>query len=98
MLEEGTYFYRQNHIFQSPFYYIDYTLAQVCALQFYKRTLEKDSKVWEDYIHLCRLGGTKSFLNLVKEANLKSPFADGVIKEVVDAMVEQLATFDDSKL
>lgn len=98
MLEEGTYFYRQNHIFQSPFYYIDYTLAQVCALQFYKRTLEKDPKVWEDYIHLCRLGGTKSFLNLVKEANLKSPFADGVIKEVVDAMVEQLATFDDSEL
>ena len=42
--------------------------------------------------------GTKSFLNLVEEANLKSPFADGVIKEVVDAMVEQLATFDDSEL
>lgn len=98
LLEKGGYFYRQNHIFQSPFYYIDYTLAQICALQFFKRMLEEDPEVWEDYLHLCSLGGTKSFLELVKEANLKSPFDDGVVKEVVDKMVEELSTFDDTLL
>lgn len=98
LLEKGGYFYRQNHIFQSPFYYIDYTLAQVCALQYFKRMLEKDENAWKDYVHLCSLGGTKSFLGLVKEAGLKSPFEDGAIEDVVNTMVKELAKYDDSNL
>ena len=97
LLERGGFFYRQGHIFQNPFYYIDYTLAQVCALQFFKRTLENDPHAWEDYVHLCRLGGSKSFLELVEEAGLKSPFAEGTIAEVVEAMVKVL-NIDDAKL
>lgn len=98
LLEKGGFFYRQGHIFQSPFYYIDYTLAQVCALQFYKRSLDQDPKVWSDYVHLCKLGGTLSFLDLVKQAGLKSPFEDGVVQSIVDAMVAKLAEFDDNQL
>ena len=98
LLEKGGFFYRQGHIFQSPFYYIDYTLAQVCALQFFKRSLENDPKAWSDYVHLCRLGGSQSFLGLVSEAGLKSPFEDGVVEDVVKAMVNELAKIDDSEL
>ena len=95
LLEKGTYFYRQGHIFQSPFYYIDYTLAQVCALQFYVRMLDEDPQYWEDYVHICSLGGTKSFTQIVKEAHLKLPFEEGCLDEVVVRMKEELAKIDD---
>ena len=98
ILERGGYFYRQGHIFQSPFYYIDYTLAQVCALQFFHRVLKKDENAWKDYIHLCRLGGTLSFLGLVKEAGLISPFEDGCLTDVAKTMEEELDQVDDLNL
>ena len=34
-------------------------------------------EAWNDYVRLCEVGGTKSFLGLVEYANLKSPFEDG---------------------
>lgn len=98
LLERGGYFYRQGHIFASPFYYIDYTLAQVCALQFYSRTLDKDENTWNDYIHLCKLGGTKPFLGLLEEAHIKSPFEDGCLKGVAKNMMKVLDSIDDKKL
>ena len=95
MLERGGYFYRQGHIFQSPFYYIDYTLAQVCALQFYVRMLNNDENAWKDYVHICGLGGTKTFTQIVKEANLKVPFEDCCLKEVSVKMKQQLDSIND---
>ena len=80
-LQRGGFFYRQGHIFQSPFYYIDYTLAQVCALQFFVRMLKKDEDAWKDYVHICSLGGTKTFTEIVKDAHLKVPFEDGCLKQ-----------------
>lgn len=35
-----------------PFYYIDYCLAQICALQFFNRILNKDPNYWQDYLLL----------------------------------------------
>ena len=90
LLERGGYFYRQGHIFESPFYYIDYTLAQVCALQFYKRMLDNDPTAFEDYLRLCKVGGTYSFVGLVKLANLKSPFEDSCLKDVAMVMDKEL--------
>ena len=98
ILEKGGYFYRQGHIFASPFYYIDYTLAQVCALQFFSRMLDKDANTWNDYVELCKLGGTKTFLELVKASNLKSPFEDGCLKGVVKNMMHELNKIDDKAL
>ncbi|AME09041.1 MULTISPECIES: M3 family oligoendopeptidase [Gemella] len=82
-LNNGMFFYRQLHLFQMPFYYIDYTLAQVCAFQFWKKARDNREKAWEEYLHLCRLGGTLPFLALVKEANLENPFQDGTISHIV---------------
>ena len=97
LLERGGFFYRQGHIFQSPFYYIDYTLAQVCALQFYVRMLKKDPDAWKDYVHICGLGGTRTFTEIVKEAHLKVPFEDGCLKEVSAKMKEELSSYDDAR-
>ena len=85
-LNSGGYWFRQGHIFQSPFYYIDYTLAQVCAFQFWIKTRKDSEEAWEDYINLCRAGGSLPFLELVKLAKLDNPFIDGTIKRVVEPL------------
>ncbi len=98
IFERGGYFFMQGHIFQAPFYYIDYTLAQVCALQFFIRMLDKDEDFWNDYLHICSIGGTKSFVEIIKDAHLKVPFEDGCLKEVASRIKEELDKVDDSKL
>lgn len=94
----GGFWFRQGHIFASPFYYIDYTLAQVCAFQYWVKARENQKEAWESYLKLCKLGGTKPFLELVKEANLKNPFEDGCIKSVIKPIEDYLNGIDDSKL
>ena len=97
-MEKGTYWFRQGHIFGSPFYYIDYTLAQVCAFQYWIKSQEDHAKALESYIKLCKLGGSKSFLGLVKAAELKNPFVNGTVKEIVKPIRAYLDAVDDMKL
>ncbi|MFD3447507.1 M3 family oligoendopeptidase [Microbacteriaceae bacterium 4G12] len=97
-LECGGFWQRQGHIYNSPFYYIDYTLAQVCAFQFWKRSREEREVAWKDYVTLCQQGGSKSFLQLVEVANLKSPFKDGCVESVVNEIQTWLNSVDDTKL
>ncbi len=87
-LDEGGFWHRQSHIFTSPFYYIDYVLAQICAFQFWKRSLEDKEAAWKDYVNLCKAGGSKSFLDLVKLAGLKSPFDEGTVEWAVQPIKE----------
>ncbi|OON98080.1 MAG: oligoendopeptidase F, partial [Candidatus Epulonipiscium fishelsonii] len=56
-LEEGCWWFRQGHIFSMPFYYIDYTLAQICALQFWKKMNYNREEGWQDYLAICKVGG-----------------------------------------
>jgi len=97
-LERGGFWQRQGHIYNSPFYYIDYTLAQICALQFWKRARDNRQEAWEDYVNLCQQGGSKSFLDLVEVANLTSPFADGCVQGVINEIQTWLHAVDDTKL
>ncbi len=96
-LEAGGFWQKQSHIFEVPFYYIDYTLAQVCAYQFYVKDLEDHEKAWHDYMNLCKAGGSRSFLGLLELANLKSPFEEGTLKSVMGTFDEKLEAIDDSK-
>ncbi|TNE68456.1 MAG: M3 family oligoendopeptidase [Bacteroidetes bacterium] len=96
-LERGGFWQKQNHIFNSPFYYIDYTLAQICAFQFWKKDREEHQAAWTDYLRLCQAGGSRSFLDLVKLANLRSPFEDGCVASVVGEIRDYLNSVDDSR-
>jgi len=98
MLEKGTYWFQQGHIFQVPFYYIDYTLAQICALQFFDRIQRNDESAWKDYLHLCDLGGLKSFTELLKEAHLQSPFEEGCVSSIIKTIDTWLENVDDRLL
>lgn len=97
-LKEGIFWFRQGHIFNSPFYYIDYTLAQVCAFQFWIKSQENREKAWNEYLALCKLGGSKPFFELMKAANLKNPFEQGTIASVIPKIREFLESIDDMKL
>lgn len=97
-MNKGTYWFRQGHIFGAPFYYIDYTLAQVCAFQFWIASQEDHAKAFERYLALCKLGGSKSFLDLVDAAKLQNPFVDGTVKEIVKPIRAYLDSVDDTKL
>ena len=82
-LERGGLWMRQSHIFQMPFYYIDYALAQICAFQFWERDRRNHKEAWHDYLALCKAGGSESFLDLVKLAHLESPFEPHALAAVV---------------
>lgn len=94
-LNKGGFWFKQGHIFSSPFYYIDYTLAQVCAFQFLLRSLKDRTTAWEDYLRICRVGGSISFLEIVKLASLNNPFEDGSIKSITKDLRKILDSFDD---
>lgn len=98
LLERGGFWYRQGHIFSNPFYYIDYTLAQVCAFEFWHRSRTDKEKAWHDYLKLCQMGGSKSFVDLLGLANLSIPFEEGTIERIIKPIQTWLSSVDDSKL
>ena len=97
-LENGGWWFKQGHIFKNPFYYVDYTLAQICALQFWKKIREDKKGGWDNYINICKVGGRKSFLGIVKIGNLKSPFEEGCVSSVIDNIEGWLMSIDDKNM
>ncbi len=73
----------QRHIYLSPFYYIDYTLALTCALQFWVRSRHDMADAMEAYVALCKRGGAAPLRQLAESAGLVSPFEEGSLREVV---------------
>lgn len=87
---EGGYWQRQLHIFDYPLYYIDYCIAQTCAME-YKVMMDEDMKTaWESYLKLCTLSASDFFTNLVDMVGLENPFKEGCIKEIVKKLEEKI--------
>ena len=80
---EGRVWQFQAHIYKTPFYYIDYALAQICALQFWVKSRENKEQAMKDYLHICEIGGSKTFLDIVKAGNLESPFEQGTVAKII---------------
>lgn len=95
-LEEGGFWQKQAHIYEMPFYYIDYTLAQIVALQILRRSREDQKKLWEDYKAISRAGGSLPFLKILELGNFESPFDPKVVEETVAYLKDFLAGFDTS--
>lgn len=80
---KGGFWQKQHHIYSYPFYYIDYCLAQTCALQ-YKAMMDEDyTAAWQSYLKLCKLSASDFYTNMLKEVGLRSPFEDGCILNIV---------------
>ena len=89
-LEGGGFWMQKQHIFLYPFYYIDYALAQLCAFQFYGRMKEDRPRAWQDYLRLCRAGGTKGYFELLEEGSLLNPFREGTVEKSTGHIIEEL--------
>lgn len=82
---EGQGWQRQQHIYSSPFYYIDYCLAQTVALSFWEK-INKDLKAaWKTYMAYTEQGGSRVFTELLKTAGLDSPFDEKCMRTVCEA-------------
>ena len=88
---EGRRWQAQAHIYERPFYYIDYCLAQTMALYFWAEDQKDHEEAWRKYCHFTKQAGTKTFTGLLKEAGLPTPFEPETLKMIADTAVEWLA-------
>ena len=88
--EKGAFWQKQHHIYSFPLYYIDYVIAQLCAFE-YKAWMDRDYKAaWKSYLKLCRMSASKFHTELLKEAGIDSPFADGTIRKIVENLEKEV--------
>ncbi len=88
--EDGRFWQKQGHIFENPFYYVDYCLAQVTAFQFLGLMRKDFKKAFEIYLKFLKQGGTKTFLDLLQSVGLKSPFEEDTFRELVETVRNEL--------
>ncbi|MCL1835558.1 MAG: M3 family oligoendopeptidase [Oscillospiraceae bacterium] len=87
---EGRRWQAQSHIYENPFYYIDYCLAQTMALAFWAEDQKDHANAWKKYKSFVSLAGTRTFTEALAEAGLPSPFQPETLKTVADAAVKWL--------
>lgn len=80
---KGGWWYHKIHIFLYPFYYINYTLTTMGAMEFKKKMHEDKESAWKDYLNLCKVGGSLGYKETLKYANLSLPFEKGSVKRAV---------------
>ena len=87
-IEEGTRWQYQMHIYETPFYYIDYCLAETAAFSFLLASRENYDAAFEKYLRFSKQGGEKLWDELLKEAGFPSPFTPGALKELAEKVEE----------
>ena len=90
----GEYWQRQMHIYQSPFYYIDYCLAQTVSLQIWALMQKDRANAWDHYMAYTRQGGSRVFTELLQNANLTSPFEESCLCGVCETAKDWLDQYD----
>lgn len=85
---QGRAWQNQIHVMKWPFYYIDYVLAQVCALQFWVLDEEDHEKAWDAYMRLIKDSGRYSFTEIIKRAGLSTPFDDDILKKISKKVID----------
>jgi M3 family oligoendopeptidase len=90
-LARGAAWQRQNHIYRMPFYYIDYALAQICALQLWINAERDRERALADYLAICRVGGSISFPDMLALGGLRSPFDPECLRDVATRLRAELS-------
>ncbi|MDR1735262.1 MAG: M3 family oligoendopeptidase [Oscillospiraceae bacterium] len=87
---EGRRWQAQGHIYERPFYYIDYCLAQTVALAFWALAQKDYAEAWARYMRYTDLGGSDTFTNLISRAGMPSPFGPDALTQVARTAEEWL--------
>lgn len=91
---DGMGWQRQSHIYEVPFYYIDYCLAQTVALEFWAMTQDDYDNAWKHYMAYTRQGGSEVFTKLIENAGMESPFDEETLRGVCEKAGKWLDEFD----
>ena len=91
---DGEGWQRQTHIYRSPFYYIDYCLAQTVALEFWAMIQKDKDDAWKHYMAYTLQGGSRTFTDLLRNADLVTPFDENCLKLVCETASKWLEDFD----
>ncbi|MGE5375951.1 MAG: M3 family oligoendopeptidase [Bacteroidota bacterium] len=89
-----TYWHRQGHIFESPFYYVEYGLAQLGAAQVWANALKDQEKAVADYRQALSLGATVPLPQLFAAAGARFAFDAETLKQAVDLMEEVIGELE----
>lgn len=88
--EHAHLWHRQLHIFEVPFYYIEYGIAQLGALQLWLNSKKDQSKALKQYRNALYLGGSKPLPELFETAGLKFDFSENTITPLIEAVQQEL--------
>ncbi len=91
---DGEAWQRQQHIYNSPFYYIDYCLAQTVSLMFWAMIQEDPEDAWAHYMAYTKQGGGAVFTELLSNAGLRSPFGEETLRAVCEKAAAWLDQYD----
>ncbi len=91
--EEGFMWHKQLHIFEAPFYYIEYAIAQLGALQLWSNSEKNFSRAIDNYLKALKLGGSKPLKKLFHSAGIKFSFSSRIISSSVDTILKQLDNY-----
>ena len=72
------------HFYMCPFYYLEYCMAGIAALEFWALSLENWQDAWDRYVAFVRQGGKKTFTGLLKASGMQSPLDEGCLKHVAE--------------
>ncbi|MGX7071294.1 M3 family oligoendopeptidase [Helcococcus kunzii] len=97
-MDSGRRWQAQMHVYSSPFYYLDYTIAQMNAFQFFVLDMENHEDAWNKYLELCKLGGKLGTKEIISKVGLKNPFEKETFKYVVPRLEEYLESLDHDKI
>lgn len=75
---------KQLHLFEVPFYYIEYGIAQLGAIAMWKQFKENKTQALNNYVQALSLGNTKTLPELYKAAGIKFDFSPAYVKELAD--------------
>lgn len=97
-MDSGRRWQAQMHVYSSPFYYLDYTIAQMNAFQFFVLDMENHEDAWNKYLELCKLGGKLGTKEIISKVGLKNPFEKETFEYVVPRLEEYLESLDHDKI
>lgn len=87
---QATAWQRQMHLFEVPFYYIEYGIAQLGALGVWKNSMDNFPKAVENYKNALRLGYTRSIPEIYTTAGIKFDFTENYLKELAEFVSNEI--------
>jgi oligoendopeptidase F len=83
--------HRQLHLFHAPFYYIEYGIAQLGALQLWMKAKEDPRKALANYRAALALGGTRTLPELFSAAGIAFDFSEKTLRPLMHELANELA-------